>query len=137
MMNVYNGNVVLDEKGEAWVDLPDWFDVLNRDFRYQLTCIGDFAPIYIAQEITENRFKIEGGRPHMKVSWQVTGIRDDPYAKANPIKVEEEKPPEEQGYYLYPELYGQPEKKGIDWARNPKMMQKIKEARKAKAESNS
>jgi hypothetical protein len=137
MMNVYNGNVILDEKGEAWVELPDWFDVLNRDFRYQLTCIGGFAQIYIAQEISENRFKIEGGGPHMKVSWQVTGIRDDPYAKANPIKVEEEKPPEEQGYYLYPELYGQTEEKGIDWIRNPRMTQKIKGPIKSNPGSNS
>jgi len=137
MMNVYNGNAPLDEKGEAWVDLPDWFEVLNRDFRYQLTCIGGFAPVYIAQEISENRFKIAGGFSGMKVSWQVTGIRQDVYAKAHPIKVEEEKTPEEQGYYLYPELYGQPEDKGIEWARNPEMMQKIKAQREAKAQPNS
>ena len=137
MMNVYNGNVLLDEKGEAWVDLPDWFEALNRDFRYQLTCIGGFAPVYIAQEISENRFKIEGGNPQMKVSWQVSGIRQDVYARANPINVEEEKPPEEHGYYLYPELYGQTEEKGIEWARNPEMMQKIKAQKEAKAQPNS
>ncbi|MEA3358042.1 MAG: hypothetical protein U9R17_01320 [Thermodesulfobacteriota bacterium] len=136
MMNVYNGNVPLDKKGEAWVDLPDWFEVLNRDFRYQLTCIGGFAPVYIAQEISENRFKIAGGFSGMKVSWQVTGIRQDVYARAHPINVEEQKPPEEQGYYLYPELYGQTEEKGIEWARNPEMMQKIKAQREAKAQSN-
>jgi hypothetical protein len=137
MMNVYNGNVLLDEKGEAWVELPDWFEALNRDFRYQLTCIGDFAPVYIAQEISENRFKIEGGNPQMKVSWQVSGIRQDVYARAHPINVEEEKPPDEQGYYLYPELYGQTKEKGIEWARNPEVMQKIKAKREAKAQSDS
>ncbi|MEJ5345960.1 MAG: hypothetical protein WHS83_13705, partial [Chloroflexus sp.] len=26
--------------GEAWVELPAWFEALNRDFRYQLTCIA-------------------------------------------------------------------------------------------------
>jgi hypothetical protein len=137
MMNVYNGNVLLDEKGEAWVDLPYWFEALNRDFRYQLTCIGGFAPVYIAKEISENRFKIKGGSPQMKVSWQVTGIRQDVYAKAYPINVEEEKPPEEHGFYLYPELYGQTEEKGIEWARNPEMMQKIKAQREANAQSDS
>ena len=28
-----NGNVVLDAAGEAWVELPEWFEALNRDFR--------------------------------------------------------------------------------------------------------
>ena len=40
MMNVYCGTTVLDDRGEAEVTLPDWFEALNRDFRYQLTCIG-------------------------------------------------------------------------------------------------
>ena len=29
MMNVYNGMVRLDAKGEAWVNLPDYFEALN------------------------------------------------------------------------------------------------------------
>ena len=49
----------------------------------------------------------------MKVSWHVTGIRKDPWANAHRIQVEEDKPDKERGYYLYPELYGQPEEKGI------------------------
>jgi len=40
----------------------------------------------------------------MKVSWQVTGIRKDPWANANRIEVEEDKPTKERGYYLYPDL---------------------------------
>jgi len=60
MMNIYNGNVVLDANGEAVVGLPDWFGALNRDFRYQLSCIGAFAPVYIAEEISNNQFKIAG-----------------------------------------------------------------------------
>jgi hypothetical protein len=110
MMNVYNGNVVLDENGEAWVELPDYFEALNRDYRYQLTAIGAPGPnLYIAEEIADNRFKVAGGQPGSKVSWQVTGIRQDPWANANRIPVEEEKPEKERGYYLFPELYGQPE----------------------------
>ena len=66
MMNIYNGNVVLDEDGAAWVELPEWFEALNRDFRYQLTCIGGFAQVYIAEEIVNGRFKIAGGSPRIK-----------------------------------------------------------------------
>jgi hypothetical protein len=114
MMNVYNGNVVLGADGRAWVDLPDYFEALNRDFRYQLTCIGGFAPVYVAHEIQSNRFQIAGGEPGLKVSWQVTGVRQDPWANANRIPVEEEKPADEQGYYLHPEVYGQPESMGVE-----------------------
>ncbi len=113
MKNVYDGVVVLDEDGEAIVELPHWFEALNRDFRYQLTCIGGFAPVYIARKVHHNYFKIAGGKPEMEVSWQVTGIRQDAWAKAHPLLVEEDKPSDEQGYYLHPELYGAPEEKNI------------------------
>jgi hypothetical protein len=114
-MNVYNGNVTLDEHGEASVQLPDYFDALNRDFRYQLTPIGGPGPnLYVAEEIQENRFKIAGGDPGLKVSWQVTGIRDDASARSNPMRVEVDKPDEKKGLYLDPEAYGQPASQGID-----------------------
>jgi hypothetical protein len=116
MMNVYNGNVILDKNGEAWVELPAWFEALNQDYRYQLTPIGAPGPnLYVAEEITNNRFKIAGGAAGLKVSWQVTGIRHDPYAEANRIPVEEAKPTGEQGTYLHPQAYGQPETKGFDY----------------------
>ena len=109
MMNVYNGNVELGAEGTAVVSLPEWFDVLNRDFRYQLTAIGAPGPnLYVAQEVENNQFVIAGGEPGSKVSWQVTGIRQDPYANANRIPVEEDKPEFERGYYLHPEAYGVP-----------------------------
>ncbi len=91
MMNIYNGVVTLSRHGDAVVKLPEWFDALNRDFRYQLTCIGGFAPVYVAREVTGNEFKIGGGRPGMKVSWQVTGIRKDAFANEHRIPVEENK----------------------------------------------
>jgi hypothetical protein len=139
MKNVYDGVVVLDRKGKAEIELPDWFGALNKDFRYQLTAIGAPGPnLYIAQEISEgstttnyssksssnnnnnSRFKIAGGASGMKVSWQVTGIRRDPWANANRIEVEEDKPAKERGYYLHPDLYGQPEEKGISHLLFPK-----------------
>jgi trimeric autotransporter adhesin len=131
MMNVYNGNVVLDTNGEAVVDFPEWFGVLNRDFRYQLTCIGGFAPLYVAEKINNNHFKIAGGKPGLEVSWQVTGIRQDAWANAHRIPVEEEKEPRLRGYYIHPELYGAPPEKQIEWARHPQMMKKMQQARQA------
>ena len=101
MMNVYNGNAQLDQNGEATIELPSWFETLNRDFRYQLTCIGGFAPVYIAGEIDGNRFRIAGGKVGLKVSWQVTGIRKDPYAENHRIQVELDKPLAEQGSCLH------------------------------------
>ena len=115
MMNIYNGNVVLDDSGEAWVTLPEWFDALNRDFRYQLTGIGAFAQLYIAEEIEGNRFKIAGGAPGMKVSWMVTGVRQDPWANANRIPVESDKHPELKGRFVHPAAYGQPPESALHW----------------------
>jgi len=114
MMNIYNGNVVLDANGEAEVQLPDWFEALNEDFRYQLTCIGGFAPVYVAREIENNSFRIAGGKSGLKVSWQVTGIRHDAYAQAHRSPVEVEKPTKERGHYLYPELFSASRDKAID-----------------------
>ncbi len=114
MMNVDNGVIRLDDKGEAWVTLPEYSEALNRDFRYQLTSVGAPGPDpYITEEVSHNRFKIAGGKPGGKVSWQVTGIRQDAYANAHRISQEEVKPASEQGYYLHPEVFGQPAERGI------------------------
>lgn len=106
MKNIYDGVVVLGADGDAEVVLPDWFGALNRDFRYQLTCIGGYAPVYVSEEITDNRFRIAGGKPGMKVSWMVTGIRQDAYANAYRVPVEEDKDAAERGHLLYPEAFG-------------------------------
>jgi len=107
MMNVYNGNVILNNDGAANVELPGYFEALNRDFRYQLTAIGAPGPnLYIASKIDDNRFSIAGGTPGTEVSWQVTGIRKDPVAKMHPVIPEVEKPIAERGTYLHPEAYG-------------------------------
>lgn len=130
MKNVYDGVALLDEAGEAWVELPEWFEALNRDFRYQLTAIGAPAPnLYIAEEISGNQFKIAGGKPGMKVSWQITGIRQDAWANVHRIPVEEDKPGVEKGYYLHPALFGQPEERSVEWARDPEEIKRMKEER--------
>ncbi len=122
MKNIYDGNVVLDANGEATVQLPDWFEAMNADFRYQLTPVGRPGPgtlLYVSQEISGNSFQIAGGSPGLKVSWQVTGVRQDAYAKAHPLVVEEAKSESERGKYIHPEVYGAPKEQSIGWARHP------------------
>jgi hypothetical protein len=107
MMNIYNGIVTLDAHGSAVVTMPEWFSALNRDFRYQLTAIGSGAPkLHIAEEMHGNQFRIGGGKKGMRVSWEVTGIRQDAWANAHRIPNEETKPTNQQGKYLHPELFG-------------------------------
>jgi hypothetical protein len=126
MMNVYNGNVILNVTGEATVELPAYFETLNRDFRYQLTAIGAPGPnLYISQEISGNSFKIAGGEPGMKVSWQVTGIRHDKFAEANRIQVEVDKPDNERGKYLHPEAYNLGEEYDIQYEEHKQMKERL------------
>ena len=115
MKNVYDGNVVTNADGIAVVTLPDYVESLNKDFRYQLTVIGDFAQAIVSQEIENNQFTIKTNKPYVKVSWQVTGIRNDPNAQVHPYSAEKEKIGLEKGRYLHPELYGQPEEMGITY----------------------
>jgi hypothetical protein len=127
MKNIYDGNITTDSQGHATVRLPEWFEVLNTDFRYQLTVIGQFAQAIIGRKIENNQFEIRTSAPNVEVSWQVTGVRQDAYAKANPLVVEQEKEARLRGFYIHPELYGAPTEKQIEWARHPQMMKKIKE----------
>ncbi len=109
MMNIYNGNVTTDGEGYATVELPEWFEALNRDFRYQLTVIGDgaWARARIARKIERGRFVVQTDVPSTEVSWQVTGIRRDAFAEKHRIPVEQDKPEGERGRCLYPEACGQ------------------------------
>jgi hypothetical protein len=126
MMNIYNGNITTDASGEAIVTLPDYFDALNKDFRYQLTVIGTFAQAIIGEEVRDNRFAIKTSAPNVRVSWQVTGIRHDAFANKNRILVEEEKTEVERGYYLHPNAFNQPEEKSINWAHDPEGMMQLR-----------
>ncbi|MEU1390942.1 MULTISPECIES: hypothetical protein [unclassified Nonomuraea] len=114
MLNVYSGVAVTDDHGEVTVTLPDFFEALNRDHRFQVTPIGRLALAAVDGGVRENTFTIRTDQPNVTVSWQVTGVRQDPWALANPIEVEREKPEEERGLLLYPETYGYPVTMGIN-----------------------
>lgn len=115
MMNIYNGNITTDEDGYAEVVMPDYFEALNMEFRYQLTVIGEFAQAIIKEEIQGSKFSVMTDKPNVKVSWMVTGIRQDRWANEHRIQVEVDKPDEERGYYIAPELYGFDDEKSIDY----------------------
>ncbi|MGL4631417.1 MAG: hypothetical protein ACRCVT_09440 [Leadbetterella sp.] len=105
MMNVYNGNIVTDEKGFATIELPDYFEALNKDFRYQLTPIGVFAQAMVSQKVKDNKFVIQTDKPNVEISWQITGIRNDAYAQKFRIPNTVDKSASEKGKYLYPEAF--------------------------------
>ncbi len=118
MKNIYTGTTVLDERGVGRIELPGYFLALNKDFRYLGSPMGEAMPnLYVSKEVRRKWFfwgvpvfKISGGAPNGKISWQITGIRQDPYAMKNPIRVEVEKGPDEmvdKGELLYPGLYQQ------------------------------
>jgi hypothetical protein len=115
MKNIDDGVVTTDDAGFATVTLPDWFEALNRDFRYQLTVIGDgaWARARVFRRIAGGRFVIQTDLPGIDVSWQVTGIRHDRFAEKNRIPLEEDKPEAERGRYLHPDAWGQPPEAGV------------------------
>ena len=129
VLNVYSGNVVTDAIGQAVVPLPNWFESINRDFRYQLTVVGTFAQAIVGDEIKNNRFTIRTSAPGVRVSWQVTGVRSDVVMLKHPFKVEKEKPDVERGTYLSPESFNQPEEKNVLYVKRPQLMQQMKESR--------
>jgi hypothetical protein len=104
MMNIFSGNITTDENGMAIVQMPDYFEAANEDFRYQLTVIGTFAQAIIKEKIKGNVFVIQTNQPNVEVSWAVTSVRADKYAVKNRIAPVVEK--EFKGSYIHPELYG-------------------------------
>lgn len=127
----YSGNVTCDDAGEARVELPDWLEALATDFRFHLTCIGGHAPIYVASEIQDGAFVIAGGAPGLRVSWQVTGVRHDAWARANVLEVELDKPESERGFFHNPEAFGHTLASSVHWPRHQGMVQRHPKAVRA------
>lgn len=96
--NIYDGIVELDSRGEAVVYLPEYFLALNRDFRYLATPIDQQMPnLHLLRGVRREwfvgplTFRLSGGVPGGRVSWQITGIRKDPFIEKYPIRIEREK----------------------------------------------
>jgi len=86
LSGIYNGSVTTDGHGAAVITLPEYFAALNRDFRHQLTAIGQFAPAIAASEIADRRFTIQTDKPNVKVYWQATGKTSGPTGIAFRLK---------------------------------------------------
>ena len=138
MMNIYSGNVTTDELGLATVSLPDWFQAENTDFRYQLTVVDErFVQAVVSKRIDNNQFTIHTNATNVQVSWQITAVRQDAYAKAHPMVVEQLKGDKERGFYQHPELYGQPKEKQTQWGVHPAMVQQLAADKKKLKEGRS
>lgn len=122
--NSYSGNIVTDAKGYAWVQLPDYFDEINTDCKYQLTVLddldsADFVQVKVSKEIVANRFQIRTSAPNIKVSWRVEANRNDAYVRARRPKDVIGKMGTERGTYQHPDLYGKPENRGLTYVPEP------------------
>ncbi|HMH89730.1 MAG TPA: hypothetical protein VK586_01465 [Streptosporangiaceae bacterium] len=113
MLNVYAGTAVTGDDGTVTVALPDFFEALNREHRFQLTPVGELALATVDGPVQENSFAIRTDRPGVTVCWQVTGVRQDKWAQAHRIPVEEDKPDGERDRFLHPDLHGQPADRGV------------------------
>ena len=131
VLNMYRGTVKLDDNGEAVVEMPDYFEAINIAFSYNLTPIGSAANLYVKEELNNGKFTIAGGNPEMKVCWFVFAERNDPYLQKYPEKkiAELPKKPYQIGKYLMPELYNQPEEKGVFYQYKTKEAQNLQQAK--------
>lgn len=127
VLNIYRGNAEFDANGEAVVELPEYFEKINKNPSYNLTPVGGFAQLYIKEKITDNKFIIGGGQAGMEVSWTVYAERNDAYLQQNPHQrdTEVEKREGQKGKYLIPYLYGAAEEDGIFYqpGGNPKQVE--------------
>ena len=107
-INMYTGRIITNEKGYATVELPNYFEFINTDYNYHLTVIGKFAQAIIAEEIYNNQFIIQTSEPNVKVSWQITGQRDDAYHQEHLFQTVSPKTGWDKGKLLYEPQRQQP-----------------------------
>jgi hypothetical protein len=104
MATLYTGTAVTGSDGTVEVVLPDYFGALNTDARVHLTAVDSLTAVMVASPVRDNRFSIRSAEPDTSVNWLIIGTRDDPWARAHRIQVETDKPEDEQGSYLHPEV---------------------------------
>lgn len=108
-LNVYSGSVVTDASGHASVELPEYFELINRDPRIQLTVDNDGEDMVFAMAmggVKGRTFRLKTSKGRVKVYWEVKAVRNDPYVRRYGAPVEVEKPESLRGTYQHPELYG-------------------------------
>ncbi len=107
--NQYFGVIKTDSKGFAWVALPDYFEEINKDIKFQLTVVDeseDFILAKVSKKVQANRFQVRTSKPNVEVSWMVVGTRNDLYCRSKAITDVRPKEGSEVGTYQHPELYG-------------------------------
>jgi len=124
-LNIYAGIVMTDRYGKATVTLPEYVGVINKDFRYQFTCMNVFAQAIVSKEFVNNSFEVQTNQPNVKVSWVLYGVRNDNYMKTYPFQAEKNKEPENKGLYLHPQAFGQPLEKSIGYIPQADYMKEI------------
>lgn len=117
---IYRGKAELNGKGEALVELPDYFKSLTKEDEasIHLTPVG--KPFLTGAEWNSDYSAIIiYGDDNREVFWEVLADRDDPVIHQLGRPVEEEKGGNrtlcERGKLLYPEAYGYPKSKGRDY----------------------
>lgn len=113
--NFYNGNIKTDDRGYAWVELPEYFHDININFKYVLTVLDesdDFVLAKVSKKVENGRFQIRTSKPKVEVSWRIDADRNDRYVQAYRPHDVIEKPVKERGLYQQPELYKQSKEKG-------------------------
>ena len=118
--NFYSGNVVTDSNGYAWVELPDYFESINTNTKYQLTVLdetdsSDFVWAKVVKKVSGNRFRIRSNKPGIEVSWRVESDRNDLRVKWRRPTDVRAKYAGERGKYQHPEYYGKPARLGMDY----------------------
>ena len=121
VLNTYSGNITTNASGKATVQLPAYFEAINKDIRYQLTVIGTFAQAIISKKVNNNTFEVATSEPNVEVSWQIVAVRNDLYMqKVNKMKAEETKPESMKGKYIEPAAYNMPESAGVNYHESKK-----------------
>lgn len=95
MTNIYKGHAQLENR-KITIHLPDYFDALNHPEgrEINLTPVNGWSPLYLDGKIENNQFTIKTspeGNQSQEFSWVIYAVRNDKFARENPIIVEQEK----------------------------------------------
>ena len=142
VLNIYRGTIILDNNGEAIVELPNYFEEINKNFSYSLTPVGSAAPnIFIKEKVSNGKFIIAGGNPNQEIDWVVYAERNDKYLQNNPEirNVEPEKTGRYKNKYVHPLLYGKTKENSIFYKPDIKVLKeklKLMDSSKVKISSD-